>query len=165
MCHGNTLRALQFAGAGVGAVTEAQLVHLCNHCLCAALGLGTTLRQQSQGTHTGCHKQHCGAVLTGSDTCTAANACGGIHAFLCLVVRDKDIVCILGRSGTDGDESAGLKNLVECRPVYYQVLDYRESGAAPRFYRNGCAVFEVTHEKLAGGYMVVRAMGAAVYVK
>lgn len=42
------LRALSLTSASVGAVTEAQLLHLGNHVLGATCSLGTTLGQQSK---------------------------------------------------------------------------------------------------------------------
>jgi hypothetical protein len=80
-------------------------------------------------------------------------------------VRNKDIVGVLSRTGAYGDESAGLKDLVKCCTIHYEVLDYRESGTSPWLYRDGSAVFEVTHEKLASGHMVIRTMCTTVNIE
>ena len=42
------LRALSLASAGVGAVTEAKLLHLSDHCLSTLSSLRTTLRKESE---------------------------------------------------------------------------------------------------------------------
>ena len=165
MSHGNTLRALQLACASVGAVTKAQLIHLGHHSLSPALGLGTALRQKSQRAYTRGHKQHGGAVLTSSNTSAATNAGRCIHTLLGPVVRDKDIVGILRRSGTYGNEAAGLQNLVKCSTVNHKILYNRESCASPRLYRNGGAILKMTHKQLAGSHVVVRTMGAPVDVQ
>ena len=48
ICYRLVLRALSLASAGVGAVTEAKLLHLHNHRLGAFCGLWTALRQQGE---------------------------------------------------------------------------------------------------------------------
>ena len=78
-------------------------------------------------------------------------------------MTDENRVRILSRTGTHGNKSAGLENLVKSRAVHYQILDNREGCASERFDRNGGAILEVTHEKLAGRDAVVRTMSAAIY--
>ena len=95
MCHGNTLRTLELAGAGVGTVTETEFVHLGNHCLCTPFCLRTALRKESEGTYPCSNKEHCRAVFTGSNASSATYASRSIHTFLSLVVRNEGIVCIL----------------------------------------------------------------------
>ena len=58
MVDGDVLRALHLAGAGVGAVTETEFVHLGDHGAGAAGGFRLTLREQGQGTDAGGHEQH-----------------------------------------------------------------------------------------------------------
>ena len=65
MADSDTLRALTLASLGVGASTEAQLVHLGHHGLCPACSLGTALRQQSQRTYAGRYEEHGRTVLAG----------------------------------------------------------------------------------------------------
>ena len=55
----DALGALGLAGAGVGAVTESQLIHLGEHCFSATLGLYLTLREQSKLANLCAYKQHC----------------------------------------------------------------------------------------------------------
>ena len=165
MGHGDTLGALQLAGAGVGAVAESKFVHLGDHSLGSALCLGTALRKQGKGTDARSHEEHRRAVLAGSNAGAAAHASRCIHTLLCLVVRDKDVVGVLGGAGADGDETAGLQNLVEGGTVHDKVLDHGEGGASPRLYSDGSAVLEVAHKELAGGHVVVRTVGTAVDVE
>ena len=165
MRDGDTLGALELAGAGVRTSAESEFVHLGNHSLGAALSLGTSLGKKCEGTHAGGYEQHGGSVLAGGHAGTATYAGGSIHAFLGLVMGNKDIVSILGSSCTHGNESAGLENLVECRTVNHKVFDDGERGTPPGLHRNGSAILEMTHEELAGGYVIVRAVGAAVDIK
>ena len=163
--YGNTLRTLHLAGTGVGAVSESEFVHLGDHGLDPFLSLGTTLGKKGEGTDPGCNEQHCRTVLTGGHTGAATYAGGSIHALLGPVMRDEDIVGILGGSCAHGDESTCLKDLIECASVDHEVLDDRESSASPRLYGNGSSVFEMAHEELASGNMVVRTVCTAVDIK
>ncbi len=52
------LGTLGLAGAGVGAVTESQLIHLGEHSLGATGSLYLTLREQSKLAYLGTYKQH-----------------------------------------------------------------------------------------------------------
>ena len=153
---------LHFTGAGVGAVAEAELFHLRDHIPGPFGGLWTALRKEREGTYPCGHKQHRRAVLTRCHAGTATNAGSGIHALLSVLVRDEDVVGILSGTGSDRDESTGLKDLVEGAAVYNQVLDDRETGASERLDSDGSAILEVTHEKLAGGDVIVRTVRAAV---
>ena len=165
MGNGNTLRALHLAGAGIGAVTKAQLIHLGHHRLGPFLRLRTALRKQRQGTDARSHEKHRRTVLTGRYASTATDARSRIHAFLRTFVGNQDIVGILRRTGTDGNEAAGLQDLVKRTAVHHQVLDDRESGAAPRLDSDCRTILEMTHEQLAGRHMIVRTMRAAVNIE
>ena len=165
MGYGDALRTLHLTGAGVGTVAESEFVHLCYHCLDPSLCLGTSLGEKGEGTDACCYEQHGGTVLTGGYTSSAAHASGGIHTLLSLVVRNKDVVGILGGAGANGDKTSGLKDLVKRTPVYHKVLDDREGCAAPRFDGDGGTVLEMTHEKLAGSHMVVRTVRTAVDIE
>ena len=165
MGNSYTLRALKLAGAGIGTVAKAQLIHLGHHGLGAALGLRTALGQQSERTHAGSHEQHGRSVLASSHTCTATNASGSIHTLFGLVVRDEDVIGILSRTGTHGNKAAGLQYLVKCRTVNHQILYDGESGTPPGLHRDGGAVLKVTHKQLTGSDMVVRTMGPAVNIQ
>ena len=75
----DVLGTLGGTGTGVGAVTETEFVHLGEHGLHAALGLGTALRQQCELAHLGAEEQHSRAVLTSGNTGTAADAGCAVH--------------------------------------------------------------------------------------
>ena len=163
--YGYALRALHLAGAGIGAVSESEFVHLGDHRLDPSLGLGTTLGEESERTHPRGHEQHGRTVLTCCNASSATYAGRSVHALLSLVMRDEDIVGILGGTGADGDESAGLKDLVKRTPVDHKVLDDREGCTSPRLHGDGRAILEMTHEQLAGGNMVIRTVGASVDIE
>ena len=165
MIHGNTLRAFHLTGTGVGAVTKSELVHLGHHRTGAAGRFRTSLRKQGQGADTGRYEQHGGTILTGSNAGTAADAGSSIHALLGIVMRNQDIIGILGGTGTDGNETAGLEDLVKGGTIHHKVLDHRETGTSPRLDRNGRTILEMTHEKLAGRHMVIRTMGTSVNIQ
>ena len=160
--YGDVLRALHLAGTGVRAATEAELFHLRDHIPGPSGGLWTALRKQSEGADPCGHEQHCGTVLTGCHASAATNAGSRVHTLLSVLVRDEDVVGILGGTSSDRDESAGLKDLVERAAVNNQVLDYRETSASERLHGDGSAILEVTHEELAGGHVIVRTVRAAV---
>ena len=161
----DALGALQFAGTGIRAVAETQLVHLGDHRLGTAVRLRTPLRKQGQGADARGDEEHRGTVLAGGDTSAATHAGGRIHAVLGPVVRNQEVVGILRSTRTDGNESACLEDLVECGTVHHQILDHRETGAAPGFHRDGGAVLEMTHKELAGRHVVVRPVGASVDIQ
>ena len=160
--NGDSLRAFHLAGARVGTVTETKLLHLRNHIPSPTSGFRLTLRKQSEGADPCGHKQHCGTVLTGRHAGTATNAGSRVHALLCILVRDKDVVGILSGTSSDRDESASLKDLVKGAAVNHQVFDDRETSASERLHGDGSAILEVTHEELTGGDMIVRTVSAAV---
>ena len=80
-------------------------------------------------------------------------------------MRNENGVAILGSSGTYGDESASLENLIESTAIHHKVLDDRESRTSERFHGDGGSVLEMTHEKLAGSHMIVRSMCTSVNVE
>ncbi len=160
--NGDAFWTFHLAGAGVGAVAEAELFHLCDHIPGPFSGLWTALWKQSEGTYPCGHKEHSRAVLTRCHASTATNACGSVHALLSVLVRNEDVVGILSGTCSDRDKSTGLKNLVKGAAVNHQVLDDRETSTSERLDSNGSTIFEVTHEKLASGDMIVRTVRAAV---
>ena len=64
--------------------------------------------------------------------------------------------------GRRTDIAAGLDDPVERRPIDHQVLDDREGLGTPRLQRQGIAVLEEPHVKLADGRAAARAVGHAV---
>ncbi len=70
----DVLGAFSGAGTGVGAVAEAEFVHLCYHCAYTTVFLYFTLWEQCELADLGADEEHCRAILAGSDTCAAADA-------------------------------------------------------------------------------------------
>ena len=69
-----TLRADSLASTGVGAVAEAQLVHLLHHGAGATGTLHLTLGKEGKLAHLGADKQHCRAIFAGCHAGTATDA-------------------------------------------------------------------------------------------
>ena len=159
------LGALGLAGVGVGAGAEAQLVHLADHLLDAVHGLGLALGQQGEVAHLGADEEHGAGVLAGCHAGAAADAGGGIHGLVGLVLGHKDIVGVGHAAGGGADVAAGLDNLVEGRAVHHEVADHREGLGTPGLHPDLVAVVEVAHVELAGGHTVVVAVGTAVDVE
>ena len=80
-------------------------------------------------------------------------------------MRNEGIVGILSRTGTYGNESACLEDLVKRAAVNNEVLDNRESGTAPRLYGDCSAIFEMTHKELTGSHVVIWTVSAAIDVE
>ncbi len=80
-------------------------------------------------------------------------------------MRDEDGIGILRGTGTDGNETAGLEDLVKGPTVHDEILDYREGSGTPGFHSDGGTRLEMAHEELAGGHLIVRTMGAAVHIQ
>ena len=163
--NGDTLRTFELAGPGVGTVTEAEFIHLCNHILGPLLSLNLTLRKESKRADSGSNKEHCRTVLTGSYTSAATYTGCCIHTLFSLVVRYENVVGILSGTGAYRDESASLEYLVESCSVDYKILDYRESGAAERLNGDGSAILEMPHKQLTGCNVIVRSVSTAVDVQ
>ena len=147
----DVLGALGGTGTGVGAVTESQLVHLGQHGLHAALGLGTSLGQQCELADLGAEEQHGGTVLAGSYTGTATDAGSTVHSLVGGLLADGDGVSILCTASLEADVTTGLLDLIEGVAVDHQVLDYGESSRAPGLNRDGVAILEAAHVELASG--------------
>lgn len=149
--HLDVLRTLSRTCAGVGAVAEAELIHLGNHGERAAVTLHSALRKAGELTDLGRYEKHRGAVLAGCHAGTAADAARGVHGLVGLNLRDRKIVGILCAAAVERHIAAGLLDLVERVTVYHEVLDNRESCRTPGLYGDGLAVSETTHIELAGG--------------
>ena len=147
---GLVLRAHSLAGASVGAVAEAELIHLGNHSLGALGSFGTALRQQGELGDLGADEEHGGTVLTGSYTGTTTDAAGAIHRLVGILLGDEDGIGVLSLTSADGGIATGLDNLVEGGAIDHAVLDDRETGRAPGLHSNGLAILELTHVELAG---------------
>ena len=80
-------------------------------------------------------------------------------------MRNEGIVCILSRTGTYGNESTCLKDLVKRAAVNNEVLDNRESGTAPRLYGDCSAILEMTHKELTSSHVVIWTVSASIDVE
>ena len=113
--------------------------------------------------HLRAYKEHGRGVFAGGDAGSATDAGGGIKGSVGVVLLDG---CSVGvgqvAHGIHRNESAGLNNSVKCTAVYHQVAHHREGLGPPRLNRNGVAVFELAHMKLAGGHPAVWTVGLAV---
>ena len=148
---GFALGADGLAGTGVGAVAEAQFVHLGHHVLGTTGSFYATLGKQGELADLRADEQHGRTVLTCSYAGTATDAAGAVHCLVGILLGNKDGVGILSLSGADGGVAACLDNLVEGTAVNHAVLDNGEASRTPGLYGDGFAVLEATHVELAGG--------------
>lgn len=163
--QGDVLGALGGAGTGVGAVAEAEFVHLADHGAGAALALYLALGQECELADLGRDEEHGGAVLAGGDTCAAADAGGGVHGLVGDGLRDGNVVCVGSAAAVERHVAAGLLNLVEGVAVDGEVADDGERGRAPGLDGDDVAVVELAHVQLAGGYALDGTVGMAVDVE
>ena len=123
---GLVLRADSLAGASVGAVTKAELVHLGNHVLHTTGSLYAALRKQGELRNLRRHEEHGGAVLTSSDTGTTADAAGAVHSLVGILLGDEDGVGILSLTCADRGVTTSLNNLIKSSAVNHTVLNHGE---------------------------------------
>ena len=90
MRDGDRLGAFGLAGTRIGAVAEAQLVHLGDHRLGAARTLDTALGQFGERRHAGGDEEHGRTVLARRGAGSAADAGGGVHRLLGVGLRDRN---------------------------------------------------------------------------
>ena len=148
---GLVLRADSLAGAGVGAVAEAELVHLGNHVLHTAGSLYAALGKEGELRNLRRHEEHSRAVLTSSDAGATANARGTVHSLVGILLGDKDCIGILSLTGADSGVAASLNNLIEGTAVDHTVLDDGEGSRAPGLDGDNVAIIEAAHVELTGG--------------
>src|SRR5690606_32452730 len=84
--------------------------------------------------------------------------------FICLMLIDGQIVCILRIAGIDRDITTGLDDAIEGAAIYHQVLDHRKGLCTPGFYDDGIPVLIGTHMQLAGCGLVPWTMRLTVDV-
>ena len=159
------LRTFHLAGPGVGAGTESEFVHLCNHSLSPACSLNLTLRKKCERADSCSHKEHCRTVLAGGNTGTATNTSCAVHTFLSIFTLDRNGIGIRDTASADRNISSRLKYLVKSLTVHNKVLDYRETLASPRLDGDGVTILELAHMELAGGNLIVRSVSTSVDVK
>ena len=99
MIDGYVLRALHLTGAGVGAGTESELIHLGYHSLCTPCGLYPTLWKKSEGRNPGSHKKHGGTVLAVYSSGTVADAGSSMHRLVGILLRDRNGICVRNTAG------------------------------------------------------------------
>ena len=124
---GLALRTYGFASTGVGAVTEAEFVHLGYHGLGTTGCLYATLWKEGELRHFRGDEEHGRAVLAGCHAGTASDAGGAVHGLIGILLRDEDGVGILWGAGADGGVATCLDDLVEGGAVNHTVLDDRET--------------------------------------
>lgn len=159
------LRALSLASAGVGAVSETELLHLGDHCLSTLSCLRSALRKESELANLRAYEEHCRTVLAGCYTATATDTCSAIHSLVSVFLRNEDSVGILGLASANANVATCLHDLVECRAVYHAVLDNWECSRTPRLNSDNVAVVELTHVELAGCGTLVRSVGMTVDIE
>ena len=165
MRDGNLLGAFGLAGTRVGAVAEAQFVHLGDHRLGAARTLDTALGQFGERRHAGGDEEHGRTVLARRGAGSAADAGGGVHRLLGVGLRDRNGVGVGHRVRAHRDEASGLQNLVVSRTVHHEVLDDGERRRAPRLDGDRRAVLELAHVDLAGRGALAGTVGLSVDVQ
>ena len=149
------LRTFSLTSTCVGAVTEAELLHLGNHCLSTLSSLRTSLGKKSELANLRTYEEHCRTVLTCSYAATATDTCCAVHSLVSVFLRDEDGVGILRLASANANVTTCLHNLVECRTVNHAVLNNRECSRTPRLYGDNIAIVELTHVQLAGSSTLV----------
>ena len=150
VADGFVLRAHSLAGASVGAVTEAEFVHLGNHVLHAASSLYASLWEQGELADLAGNEEHGRAILTSSYAGATADAAGAVHSLVGILLRDEDGIGILSLTSADGGVTASLDNLIEGTTVDHTVLDNGEGSRAPGLNSDDVAIVEAAHIELTG---------------
>lgn len=161
----NALGALGLAGTGVGAVTEAELIHTGEHSLGTAGCLNLTLRKEGELAHLGRYEEHGRAVLTSSYASTATDTCGSVHSLVGDGLGDGNCVGIGDTTGVHRHVTASLHDLVVGRAVDHQVADNGEASRAPGLYGDGVTILEAAHVHLAGGGTCSGTVGVTIDVE
>ena len=165
VAQGDVLGTFGGAGTGVGAVAEAQLVHLGHHGAGATLALNLALGQQSELADLGRDKEHCRAVFAGCYAGAATDAGGAVHGLVGDSLGDGYCVGIGGAAAVHRHVAAGLLNLVKGVAVDHEVAHDGEGCRAPGLDGDGVAVVEFAHVQLAGGDALHEAVGVSVDVE
>ena len=161
----NVLGAFGGAGSCVGAVAEAEFVHLAYHGAGAALALYLALGQECELAYLGRYEEHCRAVLAGCHAGAAADTCGGVHGNVGHFLADGEAICVLSAAAVERHVAAGLLDFIECVAVYHKVANHGERGRAPRLDCDGVAVVELAHVELAGSDALNGTVGVSVDVE
>ena len=148
---GLVLRTYCLAGTSVGAVTEAELVHLGNHVLHTTSSLYAALWKQSELRHLRRYEEHGRSVLTSCYASTTTDTCSAVHSLVSILLRNQDSVSILSLTSADSGVATCLDNLIKGLAIDHTVLDYREGSRTPRLYGDNVAIVEAAHVELTGG--------------
>ena len=148
---GLVLRADSLAGAGVGAVTEAEFVHLGDHVLHTTGSLYATLGKQGELRDLAGYEEHGRTVLTSSDASATADARSAVHSLVGILLRNQDSVGILSLTCANRCVATSLDNLIEGTTVDHTVLDDREGSRTPRLDGDDITIVEAAHIQLTGG--------------
>ena len=120
------LRTNGLAGTSVGAVTEAELVHLGNHVLHTTGSLYAALGKQGELRYLAGYEEHGRAVLTSGHASATADAGSAVHSLVGILLRNQDSIGILSLTCADGGVATCLDDLIEGIAVYHTVLNHRE---------------------------------------
>ena len=159
------LGALCGTCACVGAVAEAEFVHLLDHSAGTTLAFYLTLGEEGKLAHLGRNEEHCRTILAGSHASSAADAGGRVHGHVGNLLRDGGCVGVGGTTAVERHIAAGLLDFIECVAVYHKVADHGESGRAPGLDGDGVAIVEFTHMELTGGDSLYGSVGMTVDVE
>ena len=152
--HRDTLRAGGLALVLVGAVTEAEGIHLAHHGEHTLVLLGLALGKKVEVSSLGGGEEHGGAVLAAGHAGTTAHACGGVESGVGRLLAHGHVVGVGSRTGADVHETAGSDDVVQSGTVYHEVAQQREGLGAEGFNPDGVAILELTHVELAGGHLL-----------
>lgn len=144
------LGANRFTSTRVGAVAEAEFVHLSHHGLSALSAFYTALGKEGELRNLRRNEEHCRTVLTSSYASTATDAGSAVHSFVSVHLTDEDSVGVLSLARADRGVTTRSLDLIEGCAVYHAVLDNGECSRTPGFYGDHVAIVETTHVELAG---------------
>ena len=152
--HGDTLGASGLALVLIGAVTEAEGIHLADHGQDALILLRLTLGQQVKVSGLGGGEEHGGAILAAGHAGTATDAGSGIERGVRRLLTHGHVVGVRRGTGTHVNETTGSDDLIQGLAVHHQIAQDGESLGAERLDPDGITVLELTHVQLAGGDML-----------
>lgn len=159
--YADTLGASGLALVKVGAVAEAEGIHLAHHGKNALVLLGVALGQQIKVSSLGRGEEHGSAVFAAGHASTTTNAGSGIKSGVCRFLAYGHIVGVGGSTGAHVHKAAGGDDVVQRGAVYHQVAQQREGRGTEGLDPDGVAILKLAHVQLAGCYLFA-AMGHTV---
>src|ERR1700687_5413230 len=109
----------------------------------------------------GC-EEHRSRVGTRGDACAASYAGGRVKRGFGRILGHQDRIGIRGAAGGRGDESPGLNDSIEWRPIDGQIAQDGKCARAPGLKSNGIAVVEEAHRKRADRGAAPAAVGYSI---